>query len=328
MDSSKREQAEAAAAAWIAKRETDTWSDADQANLDAWIEQSLDNRVAWLRLKTSWEQVGRFNVLRPGVPHSSVSTVSRIPFTLKKWRLATGLAAVLVLGVSTVLGLRLPHDQTYKTEIGMVTDMPLRDGSRVTLNTDSKIEVRMTEAERLVHLAQGEAYFEVAKDRAHRFVVASAGSRVVAVGTQFAVRHDGDDTRVLVIEGKVQIEQDSGGASRHPVQLVAGDVAHIRGNDVIVHSKSVTAVEQLLSWRQGYLSFDKTTLADAVAEFNRYNRRKLVIADPSIAAVRIGGRFRATNVDGFLRLISSDFAITLTEDPDRVSIARISAAVH
>jgi transmembrane sensor len=108
------------------------------------------------------------------------------------------------------------------------------------------------------------------------------------------------------------------------VQLVAGDVAHIRGNDVIVHSKSIAAVEQQLSWRQGYLSFDKTTLADAVAEFNRYNKRKIVIADPSIAAIRIGGHFRATNTAGFLRLISSDFAIALDESPDQVVIAHAS----
>ena len=321
--SNKREQAEAAAAAWIAKRERDEWSEADQSSLDAWIAQSLDHRVAWLRLNASWEQTRRFNVSRAGMPRSSVSNSNSIPF--KRWRLAAGFAAVLLLGVSAVLGLWTPRDQTYRTEIGAMTATPLSDGSRVTLNTDTQIQVRMTEAERHVQLAQGEAYFEVAKDAARRFVVASAGTRVVALGTQFSVRHEGDEIRVFVVEGRVQVEQDSD-ASRAPVQLGAGDVAHIRGNDVIVNSKSVTAVEQLLSWRQGYLSFDKTTLADAVAEFNRYNRRKIVIEDPSIAGIRIGGHFRATNADGFLRLISSDFAITLNEGPDRVVIARASTA--
>jgi transmembrane sensor len=83
-----------------------------------------------------------------------------------------------------------------------------------------------------------------------------------------------------------------------------------------------------LSWRQGYLSFDKTTLADAVAEFNRYNKRKIVIEDPSIAAIRIGGQFRATNADGFLRLISSDFAMTLNEAPNQVVVASASTAAQ
>jgi len=320
--SNKREQAEAAAAAWIAKREADEWNEADQTCLDEWIAQSLDHRVAWLRLNASWEQIQRFKVLRADAPRSSISNSYSTPFS--RWHLAIGLAAMLVLGVGAVLSLWMPRDQAYRTEIGAVTAAPLSDGSRVTLNTDTQIQVRMTDAERHVQLTQGEAFFEVAKNKARRFVVASAGNRIVAVGTQFSVRNDGDETRVFVLEGKVQVEHD--GASRPPVQLVAGDVAHIRGNDVIVHSESITAVEHLLSWRQGYLSFDGTTLADAVAEFNRYNKRKIVIEDPSIAAIRIGGHFRATNTDGFLRLISNDFAINLHEDPDRVLIARASMA--
>jgi transmembrane sensor len=78
---------------------------------------------------------------------------------LKKWRLAMGIAAMLVLGVSAVVSLRMPRDQSYTTEIGAVTATPLSDGSRVTLNTDTKLQVQMTDAERHVQLAQGEAFF-------------------------------------------------------------------------------------------------------------------------------------------------------------------------
>jgi transmembrane sensor len=220
------------------------------------------------------------------------------------------------------------RDRAYNTDIGVVTAVSLPDGSRVTLNTDTRIQTQLSGAVRHVQLVHGESYFQVAKDASRPFIVASNGSRIVAVGTEFGVRRDGNVVHVYVIEGKVRIEPDSENSGRRTVQLAAGDKADILGDDVIVHSTSVDQVEQFVSWRQGFLVFDKTTLADAAAEFNRYNRRKILIEDPSISAIRISGYFRTTNATGFAQLVSAEFPVTMTEDPDRIVIAAAIELPH
>jgi transmembrane sensor len=80
----------------------------------------------------------------------------------------------------------------------------------------------------------------------------------------------------------------------------------------------VSEAEQRLSWRNGFVAFHETTLAEAVAEFNRYTARKIVIEDTSIAGLRIGGNFRSNDADAFLWLIQRGFPITVEQDGGRV----------
>jgi transmembrane sensor len=86
----------------------------------------------------------------------------------------------------------------------------------------------------------------------------------------------------------------------------------------LVRPDAGAEIEKLLSWRRGYVYFDNVPLADAVAEFNRYNRRKILIEDPEIAALRVGGNFRSTNIDAFLDLMQSGFPIAVDDDGDRI----------
>ena len=195
--------------------------------------------------------------------------------------------------------------------------VPLADGSHVTLNTDSRIRVALEAKERRVDLDRGEAFFDVAKDPARPFIVQAGDKRVVAVGTQFSVRRDHNDIRVAVTEGKVRVEDASS-----PVVLTAGSVARTANTEVLVHEAAGAEVEELLSWRSGYVVFRDTALADAVAEFNRYNTRKIIIEDPAIAAIRIGGNFRSNNTDAFLWLLQSGFPVTVEETHDQVVLKR------
>lgn len=167
------------------------------------------------------------------------------------------------------------------------------DGSNITLNTNSQLRVALTASERHVDLHQGEAFFEVAKDRQRPFVVEVGSKRVVAVGTKFSVRRDGDDVEVVVTEGKVRVEErvapkhDGVEASAStPVFLTPGAIARATEAGVWVQRKSVREAEAHLSWRVGVLMFRDQNLAEAVAELNRYNVRQIVIADPPAARHR------------------------------------------
>jgi transmembrane sensor len=334
---SNRESAEKAASAWIARRELSGWGAADQRELEVWIAQSMDHRVAWLRLSTAWEETRRLKSLSSSAAPGEVPAPEEIhsPFLTRAEGTAQAatsthrrffasyraLAAGFALVIAGLLAWHvLPDGSGYHTEVGALQAVPLVDGSRVTLNTNTDLRVNVTPTVRMVHLEQGEAFFEVAKDAKRPFIVEAGDKRIIAVGTAFSVRRDRADVRVLVTEGAVRVESQAG-AGTPAGQLGAGAVAHAGSDGLLVQERPVAEVEQLLSWRTGYLAFDKTRLADAAAEFNRYNRTRLIIEDPATAAIEVGGSFRATNVEGFVRLIESDFPIVARQQGNDIVLS-------
>ncbi len=221
----------------------------------------------------------------------------------------------------------------------MTTSVPLSDGSKVTLNTDSEIRVAVTQQERKVALDHGEAFFEVVPDPARPFVVTVGEKRVIVLGTKFSVFREGDDIRVVVTEGRVSLSSFEpgipGSAGSKPTNgvggrtgpdtgamvLRAGSIAKTKGASLTIQS-SLKEAEELLSWRSGYVVFHETALADAVAEFNRYNTRKLVIEDPALAGLSISGNFRSTNVDSFVELLEDAFPVTVEQRGKRINVSR------
>jgi transmembrane sensor len=234
------------------------------------------------------------------------------------------IAAVLLVGTAagTVWYFSTNHTNSYRTPIGVVATVPLSDGSKVTLNTDTRIRVELDPTMRRVKLDHGEAFFDVSKDTARPFVVEIADKRVIAVGTQFSVRRDDDDIRVLVTEGRVWIERRGMATKAAQTQLAAGSEARTSQTAVLIDQPAPAQVEQLLSWRSGYIVFRDTTLADAVADFNRYSKRKIFIEDPAIAGIRIGGNFRSGDTDAFLWLLQSGFPINVERRSDRIILTK------
>lgn len=208
----------------------------------------------------------------------------------------------------------------YSTAMGSVRTVLLADGSRATLSSDSRIRVALSHGERHIDLEQGEAYFEVSKDPRRPFVVIAGERQVVAVGTRFAVRRDRADLRVVVTEGVVRLQPGSTGnaAPPRPTLLPAGSRALASASGVLVRSGSIEDAEREVDWRGGYLTFRDSTLADAAIEFNRYNGRKLVMGDPEVAALRVGGNFRWSNTETFVRLLEQGFPVRAEQQPDRI----------
>lgn len=230
-------------------------------------------------------------------------------------------ATVLLASGITYFALNQPSDH-YRTGVGRIESVPLQDGSRVTLNTDSEIRVHLTQAERQVTLEHGEAFFVVAKDPRRPFVVKVGDKRVIAVGTQFSVRRGVNDAEVVVTEGQVRVE-DAG-----ETLLTPGSIARAGDAGVLVQRKTVAEVQEQLSWRSGILMFRDQTLGEAAAEFNRYNERKIVIADPKVAALRIEGNFRATNVDAFVRLLENGFPVRAATEGRDVVLTSTELVAH
>jgi transmembrane sensor len=367
-------QIEDEAAEWLARRDSGHWADEDEAHLQQWIGASTARRIAYLRLKSTWDAAARLRALRAGTspassgegvpppgewrgspffeqsaapvpgPHLSEQLkLTTDPGTLlrlrddtmpgastpRRWHRNFSLAVAASISFLVVAGFSAYQfwgsgGERYTTAVGGFASVPMTDGSKVTLNTDSVIRVALTEHERRVELEQGEAFFEVAKDPARPFVVRAGKKRVIAVGTKFSVQHLDKDIRVLVTEGKVRVEDsDSPSTPKGPdtgTILTAGDIARADGSAVVVQKAPPPQVEEFLSWREGYLRFHETALADAVAEMNRYNTRKIFIEDPELAVIQISGTFRPTQSDAFVRVLQDGFSIQARNEGERITL--------
>jgi transmembrane sensor len=318
MATNDRERAENAAALWIARRGTSDW---DTAAFEAWLARSSSHRVAYYRLNAAWEETGRLAALR--TPPGRLVDESRPAHlrSARRWTrprlvaLAASFVLVIVAAAVTLVVKELSEPARFATRIGALEIVPLEDGSRVTLNTNSVVRVSLNRRERLINLDHGEVYFEVAHDTKRPFIVHAGGQQIVAVGTQFSVRHDAPNTdiQIIVTQGTVRLEPT--------VLLPAGSIAMVHADSVTVRHATPSDLEQRLSWRAGELTFRDTPLSEAVAEFNRYNPRRIVIQDPSIADLKLGGVFRSTNQAAFIDLLTQGFPVRANPESDRIVLS-------
>ena len=340
--------AERAAADWLARRDGEAWADADEAALAQWLAADTAHRVAFLRLQAAWDESGRLQALGAGwqaeqapprdwwqgTPQArreqmlqAMAGRGRATTTTRRRTLPLAFAASLLLACGLALGWawqqRDPAATTaYAAALGEMREVALADGSHATLASDSQLEVRLGRRERHVALLRGEAIFDVAHDARRPFVVDAGGRRVVVVGTRFSVRTDARSLRVVVTEGTVRLQARPERADSRPSALLpAGSMALVRDDGVLVRSMPLAEAEGLLGWREGLLVFRDATLADAAAEFNRYNARKIEIADARAGALRIGGSFRWDNADGFARLLERGFPVRADVSDQRIVLA-------
>ena len=221
--------------------------------------------------------------------------------------MVAGVVVLVAAGAGVAGWWHLPIARGIQTTpVGETRTIELPDGSRATLSSASRVRWAMSRSQRTIELEQGEVFVDVAADANRVFVVAAGSDRAVAIGTRFSVRKADRGTRVVVTEGRVRFSSTGGAA---PAVLQPGMVAVAGGSELRVESMPLDQAEGLLSWREGYLGFRNTPLAEAVAEFNRYNTRRLVIADPAIATIPIGGNFRWNNIDVFVRLLEQGFEL-------------------
>lgn len=336
---------ERTAAAWLAHRDSGQWSPADQSAFDVWLAEDTAHRIAYLRLQAAWLEAGRLKALGAGgesghVPERGVWL--RSPYfhpPLQGRRHAerarnrarrvswAGAAATAMLVLAFACGfwwwqsLGQVRRGAWHTALAGQLVVHLADGSTATLGSDSALRAAFTRHERDLDLVRGEAFFEVAKDHSRPFVVHAGAYQVIAVGTRFDVRRDEGGMRVVVTRGVVRL-QLARDPAKAPTELPAGSIAQVRGGRVSVQHASLDRVVQYLSWRDGYVVLHGTPLAEAVREFNRYNARKIVIADPSLDDLKVGGNFRLGNSDAFVRLVQEVFPVHAKGSDNRIVLSR------
>ena len=298
-----------------------------EASLALWLLKSKDHVAVWLDVTAFYEEAARslhypelgtiavaVQDQQPPAPRASVpasSNESPLPRRVLWFRrpaVAWALAASVVLMIAAGVWAYRPSATAieYATNIGEYRTFTLDDGTLVKLNTNSRIEVSFTADARIVDLLKGEALFDIAHD-ARPFRVRSAGTVIEDIGTQFHVRLEADHLNVAVIEGEVKIGS---------IPLSAGQrVTLTRTARPFIESADEDELARQLAWTHGMVQFRGETLSDAVREINRYNVRKMEIADAELGSLRIGGQFSASNPGGFARALRTLGVRTIEPEP-------------
>lgn len=296
----------------------------EQTAFRAWLEASPEHGEAYRKVGELWQSAESIRA-DPAVLELRERALARYPATQqrpaipKAWFWTAGVAAVAGLAAALLILVQQPAAfQVFRTGAGQTANIGLVDGSRLTLDTDTVVRVRLSAGKRAVYLDQGRAYFKVAKDKARPFVVTAGGNDVLATGTAFEVTAEAQRFEVLLVEGHVRVSAQPakappGLAAAIYTDLEPGTRLSVNGSRTWTLTKVDSGRE--LAWTEGQLRFDNKPLAEIVAEMNRYSRRKIVIDDPNTAGRLIYGAFMAGDADQFVRALT-DYKIAKVRSQD------------
>ena len=206
----------------------------------------------------------------------------------------------------------------YKSAIGQRSTIDLADGSAVTLNTNSRIEVVFSAQQRAIKLTQGQAYFDVAKDIHRPFVVEAGDKRVVALGTAFEVKLDqAKAVQVTLVEGKVAVDDVASENIKEAIQRVREQSSESKAVQLLPGDRLIAKPQQSAqiirldnanestSWRDGRLVYRREAILNVIQEMNRYTNQKITLADDNkVKQVQVSGVFRTGNPALFLKALT------------------------
>jgi transmembrane sensor len=305
----------AEAAAWIARLHGEARTAKVEAGFQRWLAASAEHRAAFEMANDIWGGVERL----PKSSALSNAPPSRIGSAPVRTLAACAALLLLVAG-----GWFYTRDPGLTTRSGEQRTLSLEDGTRVYLNTASRMHVRYSRMSRRVELDDGEAFFEVAKHADWPFVVIAGGRQVVARGTAFLVRRDDERIAVTLVEGKVTVAPAgetvaaaapaAGASTSQPLSpegakdhftLSPGQRVTFAGHDA--PKLDQPSLERVTAWQRGQVVLDHTPLADAVAEMNRYSDIILKIEDPEARRAEVTGIFRTGDSEYFAQAVSETY---------------------
>jgi Fe2+-dicitrate sensor, membrane component len=309
------------AAEWVAKTALRTLTAAEQAELDAWLAADIRHLGAFTRAKAILARVDR-------LPSASVDEICEdegAPDVVRRrlvltGSVAAGIAAISLFAVSRSKSPKpaaTPALPVVATAKGQTREILLADGSVITLNTNSKVSYELTAKARNIHLLQGEALFDVAKDRERPFVVYARETQVRAVGTSFSVSVLAKKPlQVVVREGVVELKR----AKTASVWVSANTrvIAH-SDEPIVAEPVTSTKIAHTMAWQYGRIVLDHETLKDAADEFARYTDVQIVV-DPAVADRTITGMFAANDPVAFAKAAATVLGLQFKADTKEVQI--------
>lgn len=338
-------QVQAQAATWLAALRGPNRTPALVSRFKQWLAESEQHRSVWESMTEGWELAGAMQVDLKRVAAAAEREARGARFVRA---MAASIVAAILLGGGAFYYLR---QGAISTAVGEQRVMTLKDGTRVVLNTDTRIRVRYGKADRRVTLQRGEALFDVAKHPAWPFIVTAGDREIRALGTSFVVREDPrTGFSVTLVEGKVTVSTPSPVEGREveaPWErevTTAHSPVHTRGagsgatSITLVPGQRLTIardstpqldrpeLKRVTAWQRGEVAFDETPLAAAIAEMNRYSTTPIRVEGSPLPDRRISGFFRAGDSQDFARGIAQTYRLDLTERDHQLVLSVPDAA--
>lgn len=321
-DTMAEEALRAAARGWIVAvaenpaREVESlaWRDADPAHEDAWQEA---NGV--------WTQAAELGALDRPDWRAEMDAL-----TMPAWHRTVrwAIAASVVLTLGGTLYVRSRPDIQAETQIAETRRLALADGSQVTLSGKSGVAVHFAQGSRRVVLDHGQVFFEVAHDSARPFTVVAGGAEIRVTGTKFDVRKVGDDVRVSVLEGRVELRQRGLLPILAPALpervLTAGLRAELapRATHFTPDTRSPVPAGD---WRSGRLYYNEAPLSDILADLQRYSATPVRIDDPAVARMKLTTSFRVGQAESFLESLQATLPVRLNRTTEGAVLIEANA---
>jgi len=239
------------------------------------------------------------------------------------WHGVAAAAAMALVGIM----LFYFTDPIIATAVGEQRVVTLEDGTRLSLNTATKLRVQFTPQVRRVQLLAGEALFEVAKRPSWPFVVEVDNRTVTALGTAFVIRREAERVAITLVEGRIAIDDLDREVKSQLARMAQSSItsATLLPGERMTYAADQTPkkdhppLDSVVAWQRGQAIFDNVRLADAVAEMNRYNDVvPLAIADAAAADLPVSGIFRLGDSVSFARAVAFNYGLRLSEDRTRI----------
>ena len=326
---------EAEAAAWVARFDAGDVSAKDQAAFQEWLNRTALHRETIAIYGNLWSEFDALRLLtgrdEAGRQASARGTYPAMLERATPW-LAACAAAVIAVAGGTVLfhpkpqvfakaENRPPARLSYETAVGGQRKITLADGSRVILNTNSRLDVDFSGNRRDVHLIRGEAFFDVVHDKARPFTVDANNYVVRDIGTAFDVHLSKTGVvEVGVTKGSVEVTAAAGGhvsgAAKSLGVVVAGHDIVLGQPDIAPSQKVERAeavsnadLERKLAWRQGQLNYTGQPLGEVLADVSRYSNIQIELADPALENLPVGGAFRTDQIEAIFAALENNFGV-------------------
>ena len=323
-----------AAARWTVRRDRGL-SASESIEFELWLAADERHAAAVNRSAGAWSMLNR---LPEEIARQTLQQATRHRSFWRRTAVVGALAAAAVVAVAALSWrtMRVPKGEGIASASQAATEprtLALSDGTVVHLNTGSEFREEFTAGERRVSLLRGEAHFSVTKNPARPFIVRAGNVEVRAVGTAFNVHLQSAAVEVLVTEGVVKLKSGAVQVADSIPALNSGHRAVValapvsRDAAVVVTTVSPEEISRALAWQEPWLHLGGATLAEVAVNFERRTGRRMILADPGIAELRLGGRFRADDIEGFTHLLAANLDLDVELSADGTILLRKKKSV-
>jgi len=323
----------AEAASWVAQMDGGPLSSSDKLALTEWVSRSHLHEQEIRRLVALWGGVDQMldDLLLP--KSAPILAVLGAWFRLRPVQMTSVIGSLCLATIFSIFFFQADIQTeattvsmtTYQVDRGSRKSVPLSDGSVIHLNTDSVVEVKISGQERRVRLLRGEAVFDVAKDPLRPFQVYAGSGRVEALGTSFLVKALDRRIELIVTEGRVRLDRLSyeDVSSELNLDIEPYEQVFVDQGQKVVLDKDIksavmldkSAIAKQTAWLDGKHIFQNDSLNYIAQEMSRHSRRTIIVSDPDLGEMRMGGVFKLGEIDKFI----SALKVSLDVEVDHVA---------